>query len=318
MRPIVVLPFSSQAKAFCGEARQMLLDAGFELRCNETGKRPTEDELKELLRGAFAAVAGTESYTEAVISSADSLRAVIRFGVGTDNLDLAAMKARGIKAGCITNHDSVAEFALTLMLGLIKNLPGLDETARSGRWTRLPMRELRGKTVGIVGFGRIGRRLAELLRGFRVRLLVFDPYVDGDALENLGAERASFEELLANSDIVSLHLPYTPQVRHLINADTLAAMKDGAYLINTARGGLVDENALRGALVSGKLAGAALDVYETEPVREDDPLLSLKNTILTPHASAQSFETNYNGSLICAESIIRIYEGGEPLYPVRM
>ena len=317
MKPLVVLPFSSQAKAFCDEARQMLLDAGFEIRCNETGVRPNADELKELLDGAFAAVAGTEKYTADVIESARDLKALIRFGVGTDNLDLAAMKARGIAVGTTANYNSVAEFTMTLMLGLIKNLPRLDAAAIAGSWTRYPMREIAGKTVGIVGFGRIGRRVAELLKAFGPTLLVYDPFVPAEAIEKAGAVPSGFEELLKSSDIVTLHLPFTPEVRHLMNAETLALMKDGAYLVNTARGGLIDEAALCEALSSGKLAGAAIDVYETEPVSADDPLLKFDNTVFSPHASALSFETNYNGSLICARSIISVYNGGKPVYPVR-
>ncbi|MBQ4505836.1 MAG: phosphoglycerate dehydrogenase [Firmicutes bacterium] len=317
MRPVVVLPFSSQAKAFCGEARQMLTDAGFELRCNESGVRPDAEELKELLSGAFAAVAGTEQYTADVIGSAKDLKALIRFGVGTDNLDLDALRRQGVSVGTTANFNSVAEFTLTLMLGLIKNLPRLNAAARNGHWTRFPMRELGGKTVGLVGFGRIGRRVNELLAGFGADVIVYDPFVDGETVRSLGAEPASLEELLEKSDIVSLHLPYTPEVRYLIDAEAIARMKDGAYLINTARGGLLDEKALYDALVSGKLSGAALDVYETEPVSADDPLLGLENAVFTPHASAQSLETNYNGSIICAQSIISVFNGGAPVYPVK-
>ena len=136
-------------------------------------------------------------------------------------------------------------------------------------------------------------------------------------IEKAGAVPSGFEELLRESDIVTLHLPFTPEVRHLMNAETLALMKDGAYLVNTARGGLVDEAALCEALASGKLAGAAIDVYETEPITADNPLFKFENAVFSPHVSALSFETNYNGSLICAESIINVYNGGKPVYPVR-
>lgn len=316
MKPIVALPFHSQAAAFCGEARQMLLDAGFELRCNDSGKRPTPEDLKEMLSGAYAVVAGTEKYTADVLSAADELKTVIRFGVGTDNFDLPAMREKGIEVGVIANHNSVAEFTLTLMLSVIKNLPRLDTAARHGRWARFPMRELSHKTVGIVGFGRIGRRLAELLKGFEVRILAFDAYVDTETIRACGAEPMTLQEVLADSDVVSLHLPSTPDTYHMINRETIAQMKDGAYLVNTARGALVDEDALYDALNSGKLTGAALDVFETEPLTKDNPLFGLDNTVLAPHVSALSYETNYNGSLICAESIIRVHRGEKPMYPV--
>lgn len=316
MKPIVALPFHSQARAFCQEARQMLLDAGFQLRCNESGKRPTPEDLKEMLSGAYAVVAGTEKYTADVLSAGEDLKAVIRFGVGTDNFDLAAMKEKGIAVGVIANYNSVAEFALTLILGMLKNLPRLDSAARKGQWARFPMWELGGKTVGLVGFGRIGRRLGELLKGFQANLLVYDPFLPGDVIRAQGAEPVSLEELLGSSDIVSLHLPSTPQTRHLINRETLALMKDGAYLVNTARGALVDEQALYETLTSGKLAGAALDVFEQEPITADNPLFGLENAVFSPHCAALSLETNYNGSIICAQSIIQVYRGEKPLYPV--
>lgn len=317
MKPIVALPFHSQARLFCDEARQMLLDAGFELRCNTSGIRPTAEDLKKMLDGAFAVIAGTEKYTADVLADANDLKAVIRFGVGTDNFDLKAMGEKGLQVGVIANHNAVAEFALTLMLSLLKNLPRLDRAARAGQWARFPMRELSAKTVGLVGFGRIGRRLAELLSGFGVTLLVYDPFVPPEAIRACNAEPVSLEQLLNRSDLVSLHLPATPQTHHLIDGQRLAQMKDGAYLINTARGALVDEAALLEALQSGKLAGAALDVFEQEPLSGENPLLALDNTVFAPHVSALSFETNYNGSIICAESIIRVYRGEPPVYPVR-
>jgi len=316
MKPIVVLPFHSQARAFCVEARQMLLDAGFELRCNDSGIRPTVEDLKQMLSGAYAVVAGTEKYTAEVLEAADQLKAIIRFGVGTDNFDIPAMREKGVEIGVIANHNSVAEFTLTLMLGMIKNLPRLDSAARDGQWARFPMRELGGKTVGIMGFGRIGRRLAELLKGFNVSLLAYDPFISPETIKACGAEPVTMEQLLRQSDVVSLHIPSTPETHHLINAETLAMMKDGAYLVNTARGALVDEKALYEALTSGKLSGAALDVYEKEPITKDNPLFTLDNAVFAPHVSALSFETNYNGSLICAESIIRVYRGEKPVYPV--
>ena len=316
MKPIVALNSATQASAFCQEARQMLLDAGFELRCNE-GIRPTPEQLKEMVSGAYAIVAGTEKYTADVLEAADQLKVIIRFGVGTDNFDLEAMRQRGIQVGVITNYNAVAEFTLTLMLSVMKNLPRFDTAAREGKWSRFPMRELTGKTVGLVGFGRIGQRVAELLQGFGTEVLAYDPYMNTDAAQARKVRAVSLEELLNRSDVVSLHLPATEATRHLINRQTIASMKDGAYLINTARGSLVDEAALYDALTSGKLSGTAQDVFEQEPVTADNPLFGLTNNVVAPHVSALSFETNYNGSLICAESIIRVLQGDSPLYPVR-
>lgn len=316
MKPIVALPFRHQAGLVCEDARQMLLDAGFELVCNETGDRLSREDQKAMIANAFAVIAGTEKYDADMLSAAKNLKVIVRFGVGTDNFDLEAMREKGIALGVIANYNSVAEFALTLMLGAVKNLPKFDATVREGAWTRYPMRELSHKTVGIVGFGRIGRRLAELLKGFDVTLLVYDPYIDPAAAAELGATAVSLEELLKQSDFVSLHLPATEQSYHLINAETLALMKPGAYLVNTSRGALVDEQSLYDALVNGSISGAALDVYEMEPVQKGNPLFDLENIVLAPHVSAMSYETNYNAGITCAQSIIQVSQGGKPVYPI--
>lgn len=310
----VAFPFRHHATLVCDEARQMLLDAGFELVCNDTGRKLSREDQKEMIKDAFAVVAGTESYDREMLDGCDNLKAVIRFGVGTDNFDLVAMKEKGIEVGVIANHNAVAEFALTLILATLKNLPLYDAAVRRGGWDRYPMRELCGQTIGLVGFGRIGRRLAELLRGFDVEILAYDPYMNAEAAKELGVTPVSFDEVLAKADIVSLHLPSTAETRHIMNADTFAKMKDGAYFINTARGALVDEAALVEALKSGKLAGAGLDVYETEPVTAGNPLFELQNNCLAPHVSALSYETNYNGGLICAQSIINVLNGEKPVH----
>ncbi len=177
------------------------------------------------------------------------------------------------------------------------------------------MRELAGKTVGIVGFGRIGRRLAELLGGFGVRVLAYDPYLNEEEARRRNVTPAGFEELLRESDVVSLHLPATPETFHIIDDEALALMKDGAYLVNTARGKLVDEAALVKALRSGKLRAAAHDVYENEPATADDPLFALENVTVTPHTAAITEETNYNGALTAAESVLRVLNGGRLVYP---
>lgn len=310
----IAFPFRHHATLVCQEARQMLLDAGFELVCNDTGRILSREEQKEMIADAFAIVAGTEKYDRDMLEGCPNLKAVLRFGVGTDNFDLEAMKELGILAGVIVNHNAVAEFALTLILASMKSLPMYDTAVRKGGWNRYPMRELSNKTVGIVGFGRIGRRLAELLKGFDVQLLAYDPYMNIQEAERLGVKPLSFEELLGQADVLSLHLPLTETTRHMFDREVISKMKDGAFLINTARGQLIDEAALVEALRSGKLAGAGLDVYETEPVTAENPLFSLTNNCLAPHVSALSYETNYNGGLICAQSIINVLNGGKPIY----
>ena len=315
-KPIVAFMTRHHSTLICQEARQLLLDAGFEIRSNDTGRILTRQEQQELIRDAFAIIAGTEKYDADMLSGCHNLKAMLRFGVGTDNFDLPALKAMGVQVGVIANHNSVAEFALLLILAAMKNYPRLDAAVRQGKWSRFPMRELSGKTVGLVGFGRIGRRLAELLQGFGVELLAYDPYMDEAAAAQRKVAPVPLEELLARADVVSLHLPSTPQTHHLICAETIAMMKDGAYLINTARGSLVDEEAMIDALRSGKLAGVGLDVYEHEPVTAEDPIFALEGNALAPHTAALSYETNYNGGIICAQSIIDVLNGGRPMYPL--
>lgn len=315
-KPIVAMPFSHHATHVCEEARKILLDAGFELRANDTGRKLTEEEQHEMIKDAYAVISGTEKYDRKMLDGCDNLRVIMRFGVGVDNYDLEAMKEKGIQVGVIANYNAVAEFALMLILNAMKNYSALDKAVRQGKWDRYPMRELMGKTVGIIGFGRIGKRLAELLQPFNVDLLIYDPFVKEETVSAFGAKLASIDGLLKNSDVVSLHLPSTKDTYHIICEETIAKMKDGAYLINTSRGALVDESAVVKALQSGKLSGFGSDVYETEPVKSNNPLFDIANTQLTPHTAAITFETNYNGGFICARSILNVRNGEKPVYPI--
>ena len=314
---IVAMPFRHHATHMHEAARKMLTDAGFRLVSNDTGRVLTREEQKEMIRDAFAVIAGTEHYDADMLEGCSKLRVLIRFGVGTDNFDLLKLREMGVRVGVIANYNAVAEFTLMLILSAMKNLPQLDRAVRKGEWARFPMRELSGKAVGIVGFGRIGRRLAELLQGFGVRLLAYDPYMNEEEAQKRNVTPVSFEALLRESDVVSLHLPATAETTHILNAETIAQMKDGAYLVNTARGKLVDEKALIEALRSGKLRAAGLDVYEEEPVTSaDNPLFALENVSLSPHTAAITFETNENGAYTAAQSILNVLAGGKPVYEV--
>lgn len=312
----IAIPFRHHATHICDEARNMLTEAGFELVCNNTGRVLSFDEQKEMIKGAFAIIAGTEKYDAAMLEGCNDLKLIMRFGVGCDNFDIETMKKMGIQIGVIANYNAVAEFAVMLILSAMKNLPQLDQAVRAGQWSRFPMRELTGKTVGLVGFGRIGRRVAEMLSGFDVKLLAYDPYMNQSEAEKRNVTPVSFETVLRESDVVSLHLPANESTFHIINSETLQMMKEKSYLVNTSRGKLIDEKALFDALESGKLCAAGVDVYENEPVKSpDNPLFTLENISLTPHTAAITYETNYNGGLICARSILAVRDGGTPLYP---
>ena len=311
-KPIVALMTRHHSTLICQEARQLLLDAGFEIRSNDTGRILTRQEQKELIRDAFAIIAGTEKYDADMLSGCRELRAMLRFGVGTDSFDLPTLKEMGVQVGVIANHDSVAEFALLLILAAMKNYPRLDAAVRQGKWSRFPMRELTGKTVGLVGFGRSGRRLAELLRGFRVELLAYDPYMNEAAAAERKVTPVTMDELLQRSDVISLHLPSTPETFHLIGREALEKMKDGAYLINTARGGLVNDADLREALLSGKVYAAAADVVTVEPIRAVSPLVGLDIMFLTPHIAWACYETRQRLMDIAVDNV-RQYLAGTPV-----
>jgi phosphoglycerate dehydrogenase-like enzyme len=234
-------------------------------------------------------VAGSEPYTREVLVEASDLRAIARCGVGYDAVDVAAATDRGV-AVLITpngNFDTVADFALTLMLACLRQLLQNDQRVREGGWRAAELAgDLAGATVGVVGLGRIGRAVARRLHGFGCHILGVEPFPDLAACARLGIELVSLEEMLPQVDVLTLHTPRLPETVGLIGAPQLARMKPSAVLVNTSRGGIVDELALDHALRSGALAAAALDVFETEPLRPDHPLLTCPNVILTGHVSS--------------------------------
>jgi glyoxylate reductase len=244
-----------------------------------------------------------------------SLAVVANFGVGYDNIDLDAARARGVRVtntpGVLTN--ATAELAVALMLAAARRIAEADATVRSGEWARSDAgepigRELAGATVGLVGFGRIARRVAELLRGFDVRLLVTSR---SSSAPPPGVERLELPELLAASDFVSVHVPLATETRHLIDANALAAMKPGAILVNTSRGAVVDTTALIDALRSGHLGAAGLDVYEDEPHVPPD-LRELPGTVLLPHIGSATATTRDAMARLCADNVIAVLDGRDP------
>ena len=298
------------------DAVKLLTDQGYEVVFNETGRWLAGEELADFLSDLDAVVGGLELYNRETLSKADKLKIVARYGVGMDTMDLPYLKERGIRVSTIVNHVEVAECAVSLILAMLKNLPEYDRRIRSGRWGLYHARTLQQMTVGIIGFGKIGKGVADRLRPFGCSLLAQDPVASADTAAEHGAELVDLDTLLRQSDIVTVHCPAIPSTYHLINRDAFARMKDGAYLVNTSRGSVIDEAAFAEALKSGKLAGGAADVYEKEPLPEGSPLRQLSNIILTPHAAAQTEDAYYACGMICVKSIINVLNGAEPLYPV--
>ena len=295
--------------------REMLEQQGYTLLYNETGlKKIPAPMLYEMLPEIDAAIVTNDRCDAEFFRHAPKLKILAKYGVGVDNIDCEAAKAHGVKV--ITaksgNSQAVAELAVTLILNVLRQVPLDDAKTKAQGWYRLMGEELRGKTVGLLGFGDIGRRVAKMLGGFDVELLAYDPYPDRAAAEALKVRLVSSSELLSKSRIVSLHIPLLLQTQHFIDRAALAQMRPGAYLINTARGGLVDTQALCDALDSGALAGAALDVYEVEPLSPSDRVLHTPNLITLSHLGAETAQAYAEISRMCAKGIIDGLNGGIP------
>ncbi len=281
-----------------------------------------ETSLIEQVRDVDAIIIRANGSVNAkLMDAAPKLRVVGRHGVGVDAIDLEAAKSRGIVV-CNTpdaNLESVAEQAVGFMLAVSKQILRADRAIRQGRWgVRYEYigQEMYGRTLGLVGMGRIGSRVAEICHmGFRMPILYYDVVAYPALEEKLQAKKVTLDEVLRQADYVSLHIPLLPSTKGLIGSDQLAMMKPGAILINTARGGVVDETALVEAVESGHLGGAGLDVYAVEPTPADNPLLSLEKVALTPHLAAHTDDALKAMSMV-AQDIIRVLEGQEPVYRV--
>jgi phosphoglycerate dehydrogenase-like enzyme len=291
----------------------LLLQAGFEPVFPSVVRQLTEDELFEALGDMPAAIAGSEPYTRRVIAAHPRLRVIARAGVGYDAVDLKAATDHGI-AVCITpgtNQDSVAEHTFALILALAKDLINQHQGTRAGRWPRRSNLPLRGRTLGIVGLGRIGKAVALRGSAFGMRLIAYEPYPDAEFVRQQDITLVALELLLREADYVTLHTPLNEQSRHLINRRTLALMKPSAYLVNTARGGLVSETDLLAALRAQQIAGAGLDVFEDEPPGVN-PLLELENVVLTPHAAGIDLQSRDDMAFSAARAIVALSRGEWP------
>ena len=292
----IVSFFGERSEVFSAlnaRARDYAAALGFDYRwAPQTPFR--EEEVVALLREADAGIIDIEPYAEPIFRQIDGrTRLLVRFGVGYDQVDLAAASRHGIAVARTTgaNTMGVAEMALTLILAARRLLLRNYRCVEQGEWRKHVAHETVGGTVGIVGFGAIGQALAGLLRGLGCRVLAYDPFPDRARMARLDVEPTELETLFETADAVSLHVPLCPETLGMVGDALLARMKPTAVVVNTSRGGIVDEAALYRALSSGRLAGAALDVYAREPLPADSPLLTLDNLILTPHVSSQTEES---------------------------
>ncbi|MEQ9411225.1 MAG: phosphoglycerate dehydrogenase [Fuerstiella sp.] len=294
---------------------QLLRNAGFQ--CDVVSRDVNlrdNDELSRALQGYHAVVAGAEPYSAKVLQGATNLRVISRTGVGFDAIDLAACDELGIVVATTpgVNHHAVAEQTIALLMGIARGFPGYDRMVRSCRWSRKARPRVMGSTLGLIGLGRIGQATATRGVGLGMKVIAADPFAPAEFAQEHGIELVSLDELYARSDYISLHTPVTDQTRGMINAQTIAKMKESAVLINTARGQLVNEADLCQALESGRLRAAGLDVFEVEPLPASSPLLQMENVFLSPHVAGLDCESHEDTFAMAADTVIQLHAGHWP------
>jgi D-3-phosphoglycerate dehydrogenase len=278
-------------------------------------------EARAAVRQADALMVTTHRVAADLIAAMERCRIISRAGTGLDAIDIPAATARGVWVAYVPDYsvDEVSSHAIGLLLAHARAIPQLIDSARAGRWSNqaaVPRRRLRGQTLGLLGFGRIGQAVAAKARGLGMEIIAHDPYLDPQAIAAAGARSVDRETLLREADYLSLHAPLNDDNRRTIDAATLAQMKPTAVVINTARGGLIDEEALLAAVQSGQIAGAALDVLAVEPPAPDHPLLHEPRVMITPHTGWYSEDANHDVRVRAAEEVVRVLRGERPRCPV--
>lgn len=285
-------------------AIELLKNQGLEPVINPHGKKLNEQEIIDLLDNSVGIIAGTENITKKIISYNNSLKVISRYGIGLDNVDLKAAEQRNVLVYNTpeTPKIAVAELTITLILNLLKKVVNVDKNAKKDVWKPEIGNLLSTKTVGIVGLGRIGKQLVKFLQPFNCKILVYEIKPDKEFISKYKIDLVSLDKLMKKSDVISLHVSYNKQTHHLIGKKELDMMKDSAILINTARGGLIDEKLLYTYLKDKKIAGAAIDVFEDEP--NTGKLKNLENIILTPHIGTFTIETRKHMEIEAANNLI--------------
>lgn len=310
-----ILVSASHFDTLCREAWTLLEANGHEVIFDPARSFPaySYEELKGIIGDIDAAIIGMDQYNEAVFEIAPKLKAVAKFGVGVDNIDQQAASRHGVKVlnAPGQNSNAVAELTVCFILDMLRKVIPTHAELEKGNWPRWIGGELKGKTVGLVGFGAIARLVAQKLAGFDVKIKAFDLYMNQELAKQLGVEVSTLDEIVESSDVVSLHIPATRDTHHMFDAKMFARMKKGAYLVNAARGGLVDLDDLTAALREGQLSGAALDAFEVEPLPKGSEIFQY-NVVCTPHIGAETFESYRNVSLCVAQDIVAVLKGETP------
>jgi D-3-phosphoglycerate dehydrogenase len=298
------------------EPLEILNRASIEVVINKTGKPYTESELIELVKDVDGMIVGVDPITSRVINSAPRLKVIAKHGVGIDNIDINEAIKRKIYVTIThsANTQAVADLTFALILGTARKIAEADLQLREGNWPRLIGVEVWEKTIGIIGIGQIGKAVAKRAKGFDMHILAYDIKPDLEFCLKEGIELCTLERLLSESDIISLHLPLTDETRFILNRENLAKVKDGVIIVNTARGELIDIDAIYDALVRGKVRAVGLDVFSKEPPELSHPIFKLKNVVLTPHIGSYTEEANTNMGIMSAKSIVDVFEGRTPKY----
>ncbi len=288
------------------EAFAILRRAGLDVAVNDTGGILTAGQMKERLAGCDGVILGVDPLNADVLAAAPKLKAVAKYGVGVDNIDTAVCEQRGIRVSRTVgaNADAVADYAFAMMIALARNIIPIDRRCRAKDWSKMTSIDMYGKTLGLLGAGAIGKGVAARAKGFSMRVLAYDVYWDEQWATAKGIERAVPEEIYREADFISIHLPLTPETRGMIGAAELAAMKPTAVLVNTARGGIVDEDALLAALKNNALYGAGIDAFLEEPPANPE-WYGLENLIMGSHAGASTAGATENMGRMAAKNIVR-------------
>lgn len=299
------------------KVKKIFEEENIEVVINPYGRVLSEEEMGELIGDMDGVIVGVDPITSTVLEKANRLKVISKYGVGVDNIDLHGAKEKNIVVTNTpsANSNAVAELTVGLIINVLRKINISDRRTREGNWDRFVGRELTGKTLGVIGTGSIGRRVIKLLKGFDLKVLCYDKYPDYSWALSEGVSYVSLVELLKNSDVISIHIPLTEETYHLISEKELRMMKKDVVIINTSRGGIIDENALYKFLKAGEIFGAGLDVFEKEPPK-NSPLLELDNVVVTSHIGAHTEESILNMAQIAVENLILVLKGKEPLYRV--
>lgn len=293
------------------DAVKLLKEKGYEVVENKTGKTYLRETMINLCKDADGVIVGTDTMDEEVLRGSVKLKAISKYGAGVDNIDLKTAESLGIKVrrAAGANATSVAELAVGMFFAIARNIVSSAAAVKNGKWEKASGTGITGKSLGIIGLGCIGREVARMAFGLGMNIYGYDPYFnDNEFAQKYGIKTAGLDDLFSASDFITLHLPLTDETKYIVNEKTLGLMKKTAFLINTARGELVDEDALYEALYKGTIAGAAQDVFSKEPPEVNDRFLKLNNFILTPHIGASTQEAVDKMIEISTKNLIEMLE----------